>query len=187
MTDSSVKVPEEYQNDWIEGTSRQKSVCICLTGVDPVRADRLFKYLEYPDDPCLKCYLNCVHRNNDMMNSDGTFNIPRWIAVVKGINETIANNCSAEMQNETDLLQRGLETRELIASRYNLSEGEDEIKNCENSEFEETQNGLEIDCDEPTVSKDYKDVSREILLQVNVHLGTPPAGTDRRMVNNQFN
>ncbi|KAF5285159.1 hypothetical protein FQR65_LT13356 [Abscondita terminalis] len=57
---------------------------------------------------------------------------------------------------------RGVETRDLIVSRYNLSEDEDEIQNYENSEFEGTQNGVEIDCDESTESEDHEVVSKEI-------------------------
>ncbi|KAF5270013.1 hypothetical protein FQR65_LT05812 [Abscondita terminalis] len=85
------------------------------------------------------------------------------------------------------LLQSEVETRYLIASRYNLSEGEDETQNYENSEFEGTQNELETDCDEPTASEDHKVVSQEISLEINVYLETLPAGTDRRTVNNQLN
>ncbi|XP_031359056.1 uncharacterized protein LOC116182655 [Photinus pyralis] len=68
------EVPPEVQDDWIQGTTRSFSVCVCETGVDEQLAWRLFRYLEYPDDSCLACYLNCIHRRHQLMYPDGSWN-----------------------------------------------------------------------------------------------------------------
>ncbi|KAF5307580.1 hypothetical protein FQR65_LT06798 [Abscondita terminalis] len=94
----ALTVPEDVKNYWISQTVRYKSFCECQSGVDPALSDAVFKKLQYPNDPCLKCYLKCLYGTPGLLKSDGT--IDRNIAIkirecTPGVpyRENDCNNC----------------------------------------------------------------------------------------------
>ncbi|KAF5273291.1 hypothetical protein FQR65_LT04713 [Abscondita terminalis] len=76
--------------------------CICATGVQMDLANNLLENFVYANNPCLKCYITCLHRKIGLIRYDNTIDIDTLTTVAAGITYDIAKKCNEEVLNVTD-------------------------------------------------------------------------------------
>ncbi|KAF5269917.1 hypothetical protein FQR65_LT05716 [Abscondita terminalis] len=109
-----VIVPQSIQESWIRGASHDYSECLCATGADIIKGPNILKKLEYPNDPCLKCFMKCLEMKVDLILSDGTIMPETWVLKVAGVTLEIAYKCTNETIHMLDACEKSYEMSKCV-------------------------------------------------------------------------
>ncbi|KAF5269912.1 hypothetical protein FQR65_LT05711 [Abscondita terminalis] len=99
-------IPQTVRERWIRDTAPYNTECICASGADATKAINVLTKLEYPNDPCVKCFLKCIQIKMGLMQSGGTIVPEAWVNVVAGVTTEIAIKCTNESSGVLDACQK---------------------------------------------------------------------------------
>ncbi|KAF5279788.1 hypothetical protein FQR65_LT03319 [Abscondita terminalis] len=104
------EVPLYIRQSWVKLTEPMRAECICKTGVNPTLAYKTFMDTEFADNPCLKCYYNCIQIKLNLIEATtGNFIEKEWIRQVEGVTPEIFAKCNAQTKDEVDLCQKSFD------------------------------------------------------------------------------
>ncbi|KAF5279787.1 hypothetical protein FQR65_LT03318 [Abscondita terminalis] len=104
------EVPLYMRQSWIRVTEPMRAECICKTGVNPTLAFKSIMNTEIANDPCFKCYCQCLHVKLNLMEATtGNFVEKEWLRQVEGVTQQIFAKCNSETKDEVDLCKKSFD------------------------------------------------------------------------------
>ncbi|KAF5284516.1 hypothetical protein FQR65_LT13501 [Abscondita terminalis] len=113
------EVPAELHQQFITAVTPFISICDCETHVDPHLAYMLIHHLEFTNDACLRCFLNCVKFKLYCYKSDNTPDYDKIVNSIPFVNRSVLVNCF-DQQNTTDMCQLSFEVTKCVANYYKI-------------------------------------------------------------------
>ncbi|KAF5291226.1 hypothetical protein FQR65_LT11461 [Abscondita terminalis] len=100
-----LEFPPEFLEEWFFTSEPYITECTCATDADSSLVARWFKYTEFPNDACLKCFIKCITQKLEFLNYDGTLNYDTIVKTVSFLNKSLIVQCEDKTPNTTDLCQ----------------------------------------------------------------------------------
>ncbi|KAF5271046.1 hypothetical protein FQR65_LT00465 [Abscondita terminalis] len=74
------------------------SKCMCATGVDSSQATNWINKNQFSNDPCFKCFLNCLALSIGILDSQGNYYRDKLIETVPELNQTAVDYCVSQSE-----------------------------------------------------------------------------------------
>ncbi|KAF5291224.1 hypothetical protein FQR65_LT11459 [Abscondita terminalis] len=115
----ALEVPPELHQEFITAVTPFISTCECQTQVDPHLAYMFVFHLEFANDACLRCFINCLVHKLFYYKPDETPDYNEIVSSIPFVNKTVVLNCY-DQQNTTDMCQLSFNITKCIATYYKI-------------------------------------------------------------------
>lgn len=83
-----------------------KASCLCTAQADQTLTENLLSYLDFPNDPCIKCMLKCYAKNVGILEQNGNVSTKELLINAAGLTPNQAKECVDLVKNIIDLCQK---------------------------------------------------------------------------------
>ncbi|KAF5269979.1 hypothetical protein FQR65_LT05778 [Abscondita terminalis] len=98
----------------VVGFSQYMSKCICATDVNQAYAYDWLNNYKLVNDPCFKCFLNCMAISVGIIDSQGNYYEDVLFKILPNLNKTAVDLCGDLSANERDPCQKNFEITRCI-------------------------------------------------------------------------